>query len=127
VSGPNGIASVGYDINTGMVTLNLAHPLTPGEVTKIAYVSASGATVEVGTFIAHPADVDGDGTAAPSDILAVIDALNMVTPLPDSQTDADRSGIAGPEDILRVIDLLNGAAAFDSWLDVTVANDLVCP
>ena len=69
-----------------------------------------------------PADVNGDRTAAPADILAVIDQINGVTvpPLELWQADTDRDGTVAPADILRVIDLLNGAGVYESWLNRSI-------
>ncbi len=125
-SGANAVVGVAGD-GIGGYTLTLAHPLTPGEITKLSYSSTSGTTLSTATLRALPADVNGDGTSSPADILAVIDSLNGVTPLPASQTDTDRSNLAGPEDILRVIDLLNGASAFEPWLDASVIDGGLCP
>jgi hypothetical protein len=68
--------------------------------------------------MAHlPGDVNGDGTAAPADILHLIDCLNGVASCEQQQCDLDRSGQCLPPDILRVIDLLNGAGVYESWLN----------
>ncbi|MFQ5461549.1 MAG: hypothetical protein ACE5E5_02875 [Phycisphaerae bacterium] len=125
-SGANAVVGVTSD-GAGGYTLTLAHPLTPGEITKVTYTSTSGTTLSTAALWVLPADVNGDGTSSPADILAVIDSLNGVTPLPGNQTDTDRSTVAGPEDILRVIDLLNGASAFGPWLDATLIDDGLCP
>lgn len=63
-----------------------------------------------------PGDVNGDGTASANDVLALIDALNGQTSLPDYSTDIDRSGVSNAADVLREIDLLNGAEAFSPYL-----------
>jgi hypothetical protein len=61
-----------------------------------------------------PADANGDRTAAPVDILDIIDNLNGVTnpPLAIYQCDIDRSALCAPADILMEIDLLNGASGY---------------
>ena len=56
----------------------------------------------------------------------MIDSLNGVVPLPDSQVDMDRDGDPAPADILRVIDLLNGAGDFVIWLDAQI-DPTGCP
>jgi hypothetical protein len=122
----NDIAGIA-DNGDGTFTLTLDRAIMPGEVTELTYTSTSGTTVSSCRFIAHPADVDVDETSAPADILAVINSLNGVIPLPDNLVDLDRDGEAAPADILRVIDLLNGAGAFEVWLDVTVDHDAPCP
>lgn len=114
---PNSITSVQASGNT--YTLQLARPITPGAVTRIAYNPEFGPG-SVGTFISHPANVNGDTTAAPTDILAIIDCLNNVNqmvncPWGNYSRDIDHSGQFGAPDILRVIDLLNGADVFDVW------------
>lgn len=96
------------------VRVNLSAPITPGTWTTITHVD-SGVSLRVASL---PGDVNGDGTAAPPDILSLIDALNGVgDPLPLWATDVDRSGETLPPDILRVIDLLNGAGVYESWLN----------
>lgn len=62
-----------------------------------------------------PGDVDGNGTAAPSDILALIDSLNGINTRPAWATDLDRSGSPAPADILTCIDLLNGTGGYTIW------------
>lgn len=105
-------------ISTDTVRIQLSQPIAPGAWTVITHLP-SGTSVCLGSL---PGDVNGDGVAAPSDILAVIDCLNGTAGqgCGDAQVDVDRSGEAGPSDILRVIDLLNGAGAFDAWLNATL-------
>ncbi len=93
------------------IRINLDSPIGPGAWTLFTH-PASKTSVRIGFL---PADVNGDGTASPVDILAVIDSLNGVTPRPIYATDSNRSDTAEPADILRVIDLLNGADAFEVW------------
>jgi len=108
---PPSIASV-EQVTGGTVRVILDGPIEPGTWTIIED-SISGAGVRLGFL---PGDVNGDGTASPVDILALIDALNGVGPtLPPWATDIDRSGVTAPADILSLIDLLNGAGAFDVW------------
>ena len=121
---PNGIASV-VDNGGGSYTITLDHPIMHGELTTLTYTSGTAVT-STGSFYYMPGDVNDDGTAAPADILSLIDSLNGVTPLPDSQTDADRDGTPAPADILRVIDLLNGAGVFAPYLNVTM-DPVGCP
>jgi len=71
-----------------------------------------------------PADVSGDRTSAPADILYLIDCLNGVRSCEIRQCDVDRSDLCGPPDILRVIDLLNGAGDYEAWLNRSIAD---CP
>jgi len=102
----------GVTATRNRVTLQLDKPIPPGRWTNIAY-QPTGTTVRVGAL---PADVNGDGTSGPLDLLALIDALNGVTILrPMWQVDLDRSGEVNSLDILREVDLLNGAGEFEAW------------
>ena len=89
---------------------------------------ASGGQV-IGTFISHPANVNGDGSATPVDILRLIDSLNGVFTPPWGiySKDIDRSNAATPSDILREIDLLNGAGEFDPWNNVPLPSGTCNP
>ncbi|GAG16275.1 unnamed protein product, partial [marine sediment metagenome] len=63
------------DNGDGTYTIVLKRPITPGEVTTVTHTDDdAGATT--GTFISHPANVNGDGFADPLDIPAMIDILN---------------------------------------------------
>lgn len=79
--------------------------------------TASGTAVRFGFL---PGDVNADKTTSPVDVLALIDALNGVSLLPEYSTDVDRSGVTNPADILRVIDLLNGAGEYDVYNGATL-------
>lgn len=103
------ITQVNSNGNDATIVFNTFIP--PGAWTRITH-SVSGTSTRIGYL---PADVNGDRTSGPVDILAIIDSLNNVTPRPIYSTDADRSNFANPADILRVIDLLNGADAFIVW------------
>ncbi len=72
-----------------------------------------------------PADVNGDGTASPADILEIIDGLNGLVQQGIWQCDVDLSGQCGAPDILGVIDLLNGAGFDKSWNGETLS--VGCP
>ncbi len=98
------------------VRLHFSSSLEPGSWTCINYL-AMGSEVCLGYL---PGDVNGDGTASPMDILALINSLNAVQPRPVYATDIDRSEVTASADILRLIDLLNGAGAFDSWNGVSL-------
>ncbi len=111
-----GVLSVTID-GPDTATVVLDATIEVGAWTTITHSTSGGST----TLGYLPGDVNADATSTPSDILAVIDALNGVGPPREIwSTDTDRSGVSGPEDILRVIDLLNGAAAFESFLDRTL-------
>ncbi|UCC30949.1 MAG: VWA domain-containing protein [Phycisphaerales bacterium] len=104
-------------------TIALKRPMAPGEVTTITYMDEDGAGA-AGKFTAHPANVNADGVAGPSDILRVIDYLNgvAVSPWGLYSEDVDHSGRLGPPDILRLIDLLNGAGEFNPWLNTPLPD-----
>jgi hypothetical protein len=91
----------------------LSGAIEPGAWTELHHLP-SGSSARWGFL---PADVNGDGTSSPLDILDLIDSLNGLTdpPLPEWATDIDRSGAANPADVLRLIDLLNGAGSFEVW------------
>jgi hypothetical protein len=109
---PNSVQSV-VDQGRGQFQINLARPITQGAATTITY-KGSGS---MGTFISHPANVNGNSASTPADILDLIDNLNgvRIPPLNPWQCDIDRSGICAPADILSEIDLLNGASGFRVW------------
>jgi hypothetical protein len=98
---------------SGAITLELDGFIPAGHWTQFTH-ACSRTSVCIGYL---PADVDGDLTSAPHDILAVIDHLNGVVLQPEFRVDADRDGYPAPADILRVIDLLNGARVYHEWLD----------
>ncbi len=98
-------------------TLHLEYAIEPGTWTNVVHFD-TGVTTRFGYL---PGDVNGDGTAGPADILALIDSLNGVgPPRPIWSLDIDRSGVTGAPDILAVIDLLNGAGGFDPWNGVSL-------
>lgn len=100
-------------IDKATIRLELTGPVAPGAWTTITHLPSRTST-RLGYL---PADVNGDGTSGPLDILALIDGLNGVSvrPLENWQCDINRSVTCGPQDILREIDLLNGAGAFEPW------------
>jgi hypothetical protein len=96
-------------------TITLRHPITHGEITTLVH-SACGGSIRTWAFTSYPGDVDQSGSSTPADIGALIDALNGVDPVPDTQADLNRDGRQDPADILRLIDLLNGAGEYEPWL-----------
>ncbi len=104
-------------------TVTLKRPIAPGEATTITYTDENGA-VATGRFVSHPANVNGDSQASPSDILRMIDYLNGVDVPPWGlySEDVDHSGLLAPPDILRVIDLLNGAGEFETWINTPLPD-----
>ena len=105
-----GIVNVVPNGNTATLEFDMRIPLS--HWTIITH-DASGFSTRIGAL---PAEVDGDGTSGPLDILDLIDFRNdMGPPLEVWQTDIDQSGEANPADILTEIDLLNGADCFDPW------------
>lgn len=106
------VASIGS--NAVRLTLNKA--IDSGAWTRIED-TLSDLTVDFGYL---PGDVNANGTATPSDIIVLIDALNGVVPLPLWSADIDRSGSVAPADIIVLIDLLNGAGGFTAWNGVSL-------
>lgn len=126
---PNAIADV--SANDSTYTIALARPITPGAVTRIAY-NPCGGPPQVATFIFHPSNVNGDSTAAPVDVISIINCLNGLPPKENCpwgihSMDIDQSGVFGPSDILRVIDLLNGADVYDPWINTPLPNGTCTP
>ena len=113
----SGVAGVG---STATVTLSSVIPV--GKWTCVKH-TVSGAQTCLGNL---PGDANGDRTAAPGDILEIIDNLNLtrVPPLLPYQCDLDRSAVCAPADILTEIDLLNGA---NGWPVQNGQTLLVCP
>jgi hypothetical protein len=103
---PRGIDSVvPSGENTVTVLLDSMIPLVAWTTIRHDYSGTSDR-------IAHlPADVNGDGTSNPADILALVDALNGVI---------DRDGGPEPADILRLIELLDGEGVYDVYLGATL-------
>lgn len=127
---PNSITSV-IDEASGVYTISLARPITPGAITRVAYSPTVG-TPSIATFISHPANVNGDSLASPIDILRIIDCLNNVSPEVNCpwgtySKDIDHSGQFNPADVLRVIDLLNGADVFDPWNNTGLPSGTCTP
>ncbi len=124
--GPNAISpgSVSY-LGDGVYRIFLHHPITAGGVTTISFEG----DVNSVRYISHPANVNGDSSAAPADILDLIDDLNdvLVPPLTTYQCDLDRSDLCAPADILTLIDLLNGAGEFDPWNGSQRPVNTQCP
>lgn len=101
--------------------LQFAETIEPGAWTCVEFLPAQS-KVCLGYL---PGDINNDGFANSSDILELINQLNVVHfPYPIWQTDINRSGITGSADILREIDLLNGADAFELWSGTTLPD---CP
>jgi hypothetical protein len=114
-TGPTVLSVTPLDLTTVQVVLS--DPIEPGVRTTITYMP-TGSGVTLGYL---PADVNGDGTSGPIDILALIDHLNGVgASLTLWATDINRSGEANATDIVRLIDLLNGADAYDVWNGVSL-------
>jgi hypothetical protein len=115
--GPSPMVDSAERVNGSSLRVHLDKPITPVSRMTLTYLP-DGASVALGWL---PADVNGDGTSAAADILAMVDALNGVGGAKSAwQTDVDRSGVSGPPDILRVIDLLNGAGVFASYNGVSL-------
>lgn len=122
---PNSIVNVAHD-GRGQYTLTLNRPITQGAATTVRHLGGGA----IGTFISHPANVNSDSAAVPTDILDLIDNLNgvRVPPLSIWQCDIDRSGSCLPADIITEIDLLNGSNGFRVWNGTAKpATAGVCP
>jgi hypothetical protein len=102
-------------------TLNLDEPIPAAQWTCFSLAADAAQQTCLGYL---PGDADADLTAAPADILRVIDCLNEVAVCEIWQCDIDRDNDCAPADILRVIDLLNGASELDPWLDESLS---ACP
>ncbi len=89
------------DHGDGTYTIRLNRPITPGEITAITYTDDRGVD-HTGRFASHPANVNGNDQAGPSDILAIIDILNGAIPSPWGiySKDINHFGLLGPTDIL---------------------------
>jgi hypothetical protein len=123
--GPISVA-VAVETRPGVYRITLSRAITAGGVTTIRY-SGDGSFV---SYVAHPANANGDGVANPVDILFMIDVLNGVSVPPHGaySSDIDHSGVSNPSDILRLIDLLNGAGVFETWNGTPrPANPVDCP
>jgi len=100
-----------------MVRVILSKRISLDAWTTITHIE-SGTSVRVGYL---PADVTGDGTAGPLDVLALVDSLNGVgADRPIWSIDVNRSDSLEPSDVLRQIDLLNGAGEFDPYNGVSL-------
>jgi len=113
---------MGVNAVSQAVTVQLSRAIPAGSWTCITH-TGTGKQVCLGSL---PADVNSDRTAAPAEILDVIDNLNGVLnpPLAVHQCDFDRSAVCDPVDILTEIDLLNGASGFLVWNGKTLP---ACP
>lgn len=102
--------------------LRFSAPIQPNKWTCVKHI-ASGVEKCLGYL---PGDADNNHTAAPADILKIIDNLNGLVnpPLPLHQCDIDRSGICHLADILAEIDLLKGANGLPTQNGLTLG---VCP
>jgi len=119
----NSVQSV-TDNGDGTMTIELARPITPGELTVLTYTSDSGQVSNL-ELIALPGDVSGSEATTASDVLDLVDILNgLASPVWGIRsTDCDRTGEINATDILCVIDLLNAG-----WNLVAIdRQDLVCP
>jgi len=105
-----------------VLTLELSGPIDAGRWTCFTHTS-SGAQACLGFL---PGDPNNDRTAAPADILDLIDDLNnvFVPPMAEYQCDSDRSLVCNPADILTQIDMLNGASELAVWNGATLP---ACP
>ncbi len=115
-NGPPGAIDTVVESPNGTYKVTLSRPIAAGAVTSLTYTDWLGATT-TGCFTSHPANVNGDTMASPTDILDLVDALNGISTLPWGlySGDLDHSGLVSPADILELIDLLNGAGLSGAW------------
>ncbi len=97
--------------NGSVMTVRLAQPISPGAWTIIRYLP-KGTNLRLGFL---PGDTSGNGYTGVFDLIALIDALNGVTPRPIASIDINRSGQANAQDVRREIDLLSGIGAYEVW------------
>ena len=119
---PPAIVEVVAGVEPHSFSITLSRPITAGAWTTLQahVVSDSGVAVdpdpadrvELGFL---PGDVDASLQSNALDVLALIDSLNGVAPLPLVRSDINRSEQSEPSDVLRLIDLLNGANASRAW------------
>ncbi|MCH8147286.1 MAG: hypothetical protein IH987_04725, partial [Planctomycetes bacterium] len=109
-----GIGGVNADSVGKTVTVTLNDKILPGGWTCISHPASPGEWC-MGYL---PADASQDGLSAAGDIIALINAINLVPGFerPLYASDIDRSGLLLGTDILRLIDLLNGAGDFNPWI-----------
>ncbi len=80
----------------------------------------SGTSVRLGYL---PGDVNGDGTAAPNDILVLVDQLNGVrSAAPPWSTDLNRTGTTDSTDVDAASGLLKGQGASGAWIYRSIAD-----
>jgi len=110
----NGIANI-TDNGGGQFTINLARPITTGAVTKITYLGNGS----FARYIAHPANLNVDGSANATDVGVLVNALEGTAPLPLGllSGDVDRSGAVTPADVLDAVGLLIGEGAYPYTID----------
>jgi len=114
---PNSIALVQeHSVSGGSATylITLERPITGNAVTTLTYTNnSSGMTT--GTFISHPANVDGSSLANSLDVVEMVNCCLNGSCTPewgDYSCDIDGSGNPHPPDLNGVIDMLNGAGPF---------------
>lgn len=116
--GANALVNV-VDNGDGTYTVELAHGVQAGTVTRIHYLGG-----DCVVYIHHPANVDGSAFANGNDITEVVDCLNAPGTCDQWQEDVDFSGTAGANDIIEEIDLLNGAGAYaPGWFDTPLPSE----
>ena len=90
--------------------------IPPAHWTKVTHVDS-----DISACLGYlPADVSGDGTSGPWDILQIIDCANGVLPCAIYQGDGDRSEEIDNQDVRRVIELLEGADSFEVWNGISL-------
>jgi len=93
----------------------------PG-LTTVRYAGSG----DVGRFVLHPGNVNGDETADGADIADLLPCVSMNGDC-IFLCDVDRNGFCRPEDVLRLVDLLNGGGSFEPWFGTPLPEDGNCP
>ena len=112
---PLSLNNLSYNGNSKTITPSFSRQILNGERIRLTH-KPSGSSACYGYL---PGDVDGSGTVAPADHLAIIDAVNGTRTLSNSSTDINRSGDTNPADILAFIDGFNSG-----WLGTSLPT---CP
>ena len=103
--------------------LVLDRPIDPRAWTRIAMATGRpDDRVRLGFL---PGDASASGATNTTDILYLIDHVNVVLgggTVDAHRSDIDRSGTVSLADILRLIDLINGSDPFDAYLGATLPS-----
>lgn len=111
---PPAVMSVDPLAEERFVRVTLDTTIEPEAWTTMTHTTkAQDADVRLGYL---PGDVNGDAVVGPVDLLALMDSINGVVPLPDYATDIDRNAFVLASDMERLLDLFEGNGAYESYL-----------